>query len=80
MRMTTRLLILIITIASFLSSVFAQVRQDIGTKILIPSSARTASFTSLLVVVNLDSDQNQITITARNNGGTTLGQKNENIR
>ena len=79
MRMTIRLLILIITIASFLSSVFAQVRQDIGTKILIPSSARTASFTSLLVVVNLDNDQNQITITARDNGGSIIGQKNENI-
>jgi hypothetical protein len=79
MRISIRLLILIITMASFLSSVFAQVRQDIGTKLLIPSSARTASFTSLLVVVNLDSDQNQITITARSNGGGIIGQKNENI-
>lgn len=79
MRMTIRLLSLIITTVLFISSVFAQVRQDIGTKILIPSSARTASFTSLLVVLNLDSDQNQVTITARNNGGGVIGQKNENI-
>ena len=79
MGITIRLLILIITMASFLSSAFAQVRQDIGTKILIPSSARTNSFTSLLVVLNLDSEQNQITITARDNGGNVMGQKNENI-
>lgn len=79
MRIAIRLSILTMTMASFLSSAFAQVRQDIGTKILIPSSARTNSFTSLLVVLNLDNEQNQITITARDNGGNVMGQKNENI-
>jgi len=74
-----RLLVLIVMMAACLSSVHAQVRQDIGTKILIPSSARTASFTSLLVVLNLDSETNLVTITARNNSGTVIGQKNENI-
>jgi hypothetical protein len=79
MRIKIRLLTLIVTMAACLSSVYAQVRQDIGTKILIPSSARTASFTSLLVVLNLDNETNLVTITARNNSGTIIGQKNENI-
>jgi hypothetical protein len=74
-----RLLTVIVTMTACLSSLYAQVRQDIGTKLLIPSSAKTASFTSLLVVLNLDSEPNLVTITARNNNGTIIGQKNENI-
>ncbi len=42
-----------------------QQRLDAATKILIPSSARTASFNSFLAVINLDSQDNAITITAR---------------
>jgi hypothetical protein len=79
MGLKVRLLILIATMAALVSSVGAQVRQDIGTKLLIPSSARTANFTSLLVVLNLDNEQNQVTITARDNSGNVIGQKMENI-
>ena len=74
-----RLLTVSVMMTVCLSSIYAQVRQDIGTKLLIPSSAKTASFTSLLVVVNLDNEPNLVTITARNNSGTIIGQKNENI-
>ena len=49
------------------------IRQDAGTKILIPSSSRTATFTSLLAVINLDSQSNDVTITARQSDGTRLG-------
>jgi hypothetical protein len=51
----------------------AQVRQDAGTKLLVPSSAGTGSFTSLLVVLNLDSQPNNVTITARQTDGTPIG-------
>jgi hypothetical protein len=73
------LLILMIAITGGVSSVQAQVREDIGTQILIPSSAKTASFTSLLVVLNLDTGPNNVTITAHNTSGVVIGQKNENI-
>jgi len=73
------LLTLMMIMTTFLSSVQAQVRQDIGTKILIPSSAKTGSFTSLLVVLNLDAGTNNVTITAHNTSGVVIGQKNENI-
>ncbi len=79
MGMKFRLLVLTVTMAAFLSSAHAQVRQDIGTKVLIPSSARTASFTSLLVVLNLDQGNNSVMITARNNSGAIIGQKAEAI-
>jgi hypothetical protein len=49
------------------------IRQDAGTKILIPSSSRTTTFTSLLAVINLDSHPNEVTITARRSDGTLLG-------
>jgi hypothetical protein len=50
-----------------------QVRQDAGTRLLIPSSARTPAFTSLLAVINLDNEPNQVTITARHSDGSVLG-------
>jgi hypothetical protein len=50
-----------------------QQRLDAGTKVLIPSSARTAAFTSFLAVVNLDSQDNAITITARRADGSVIG-------
>jgi hypothetical protein len=53
----------------------AQQRLDAATKILIPSSARTASFNSFLAVINLDSLDNAITITARRADGSVIGTK-----
>lgn len=50
-----------------------QQRLDAATKILIPSSARTATFTSFLAVVNLDSQDNAVTITARRADGSVIG-------
>jgi len=50
-----------------------QQRLDAGTKILIPSSARTGSFTSFLAVINLDSQDNAFTVTARGTNGSVLG-------
>ena len=50
-----------------------QQRLDAGTKVLIPSSARTDTFNSFLAVINLDSQDNAITITARRANGTVLG-------
>jgi hypothetical protein len=50
-----------------------QIRLDAGTELLVPSSARTGSFTSLLAVINLDTQPNNITITARSSDGTILG-------
>lgn len=58
----------------FAPSAFAQlIRQDAGTKLLIPSSARTGSFTSFLAVVNLDSQPNSIRITSLNTDGIPTG-------
>jgi hypothetical protein len=51
-------------------------RLDVGTKLLIPSSARTDRFTSLLVVLNLDDETNEVTITARQTDGSTIGTLN----
>ena len=79
MRMTLHTWVLIISITLSVTNGFAQVRQDIGTKVLIPSSAKTSSFTSLLVVLNLDNQTNLVTITARDTNGTVIGMKNENI-
>ena len=55
------------------SAAFGQ-RQDVGTKLLLPSSARTGAFTSFLAVLNLDSQPNNVTITARSVNGSTIGQ------
>jgi hypothetical protein len=51
----------------------AQQRLDAATKILIPSSARTPTFNSFLAVINLDSQDNAITITARRADGSVIG-------
>ncbi len=51
-----------------------QTRQDVGTKLLIPSSARTASFTSFLAVLNLDTQPNMVEIRARREDGSSIGQ------
>ena len=51
-----------------------EVRLDVGTKLLVPSSARTGAFTSFLAVLNLDSQPNNVTITARSVNGSTMGQ------
>ncbi|MFN8007911.1 MAG: hypothetical protein U0V70_12965 [Terriglobia bacterium] len=56
-----------------------EIRQDIGTKLLIPSSAKTAVFTSFLAILNQDSQQNTIHIQARNSDGSTLGEKDINL-
>ena len=50
-----------------------QQRLDAATKVLIPSSARTAAFNSFLAVINLDSQDNAITITARRPDGSVIG-------
>ncbi|HVN79119.1 MAG TPA: hypothetical protein VMW38_08980 [Terriglobia bacterium] len=50
-----------------------QTRLDAGTKILIPSSAHTANFSSFLAVINLDSQPNNIRITARRTDGSVIG-------
>ncbi|MEW5979416.1 MAG: hypothetical protein AB1898_26775 [Acidobacteriota bacterium] len=56
------------------AAAFAQlVRQDIGTKLLVPSSARTGAFTSLLVVLNMDTQPNTVEIRARRPDGSSLG-------
>jgi len=57
-----------------LSQTTPPTRMDIGTKLLVPSSAKTNNFTSLLVVLNMDpSASNNILITARNTGGNVIG-------
>ncbi len=56
-----------------------QIRQDVGTKILIPSSAKTTSFTSFLAVLNLDTQPNSVRIEARGADGSTTGQKTVTI-
>ena len=53
-----------------------QIRQDVGTKLLIPSSAKTATFTSFLAIFNQDTQPNNIHIQARSAGGSTTGEKN----
>jgi hypothetical protein len=67
-------LMLTVTLIAGVSESFAQdERLDVGTKLLIPSSARTDRFTSLLVVLNLDDETNEVTITARRTDGSTIG-------
>jgi hypothetical protein len=66
--------VLVILSAFGASEGFAQQqRLDAATKILIPSSARTAAFTSFLAVINLDSQDNTFTITARRADGSVIG-------
>ena len=50
-----------------------QQRLDAATKVLVPSSARTAAFNSFLAIINLDSQDNAITITARRADGSVIG-------
>jgi hypothetical protein len=73
--MKIRLIVLALVVTPLVRSPesSAQVRQDAGTKLLVPSSAGTGSFTSLLVVLNLDSQSNNVTITARHTDGSLIG-------
>jgi hypothetical protein len=67
--------LLLIGTTYFSGFVFAQqVRQDAGTKLLIPSSARTGAFTSFLAVMNLDTQPNIVEIKARREDGSSIGQ------
>jgi hypothetical protein len=52
-----------------------QIRQDVGTKLLIPSSAKTATFNSFLAIYNQDTQSNSIHIQAKNANGSTMGEK-----
>src|SRR5436309_1398335 len=72
MRMKLQTWVLSMAITVSVTNGFAQ-RQDEGTKVLVPSSAKTLTFTSLLVVVNLDDVANIIKITARTKDGATIG-------
>jgi hypothetical protein len=51
----------------------------VGTQLLIPSSAHTSSFTSLLVILNLGSQTNHVRITAKRPDGSTVGIINTSI-
>lgn len=74
MKRNTGFLVLVLLCAFGASEGLAQQqRLDAGTKVLIPSSARTAAFTSFLAVINLDSQDNAITITARRADGSVIG-------
>ena len=76
MKRNTGFLIVGLLLAFGASEGFAQQqRLDAATKILIPSSARTGSFNSFLAVINLDSQDNTITITARRADGSVIGTK-----
>jgi hypothetical protein len=66
--------VFVVLLAFGASEGFAQQqRLDAATRILIPSSARTAAFNSFLAVINLDSQDNAITITARRADGSVIG-------
>jgi hypothetical protein len=49
-----------------------EVRSDVGTRLLVPSSAYSDAFTSSLVVLNMDSQPNSVIITAYDTGGNPL--------
>lgn len=51
----------------------AQRQQSVGTRLLIPSSAYSDTFTSSLVVQNLELGPNRFTISAYDTGGNPLG-------
>jgi hypothetical protein len=55
--------------------VFAEERPDVGEKLLVPSSARTGAFKSLLVVLNQGTQDNVIKIKARGTTGSSLGSE-----
>jgi hypothetical protein len=69
----TLFLVVVFIFAFGASGLAQQQRLDAATKVLIPSSARTAAFTSFLAVINLDSQDNAITITARRENGSVIG-------
>jgi hypothetical protein len=71
----TGFLVIVFLLVFGTADALAQQRLDAATKILIPSSARTASFNSFLAVINLDSLDNAITITARRADGSVIGTK-----
>ena len=76
--MKTKVSVFFLGVVCFLGTSAAfgqQVRQDVGTKLLVPSSARTGTFTSFLAVLNLDTQPNNVTITARRENGSTIGQR-----
>jgi hypothetical protein len=73
MKRNTGFLVIAFLLVFGTSDGLAQQRLDAATKILIPSSARTATFKSFLAVINLDSQDNTITITARTAGGAVMG-------
>jgi hypothetical protein len=74
MKIKNCFLVLTLILIMYVSESSAQqLRQDVGTKLLIPSSARTATFTSLLVVLNLDTQPNNVTIIARRADGSLIG-------
>jgi hypothetical protein len=80
--MKTRVPVFLLAVACFLGASPAfgqQVRQDVGTKLLVASSARTGAFTSFLAVLNLDTQPNNVTITARREDGSTIGQISRTI-
>jgi len=54
------------------SSAPQSVRHDVGTQLLIPSAAYSDTFTSSLTILNMDSQPNNITITAYDTNGKTL--------
>jgi hypothetical protein len=57
------------------TAIAQQARQDVATKLLIPSSAKTATFNSFLAVLNQDTQSNSIHIQARNADGSSIGEK-----
>jgi len=61
------------------TSLAQQIRQDVGTQLLIPSSAKIAGFTSFLAIENLDTQPNIVKIDARNTNGVQLGEKTTTI-
>ena len=54
------------------SSDLQAVRSDLGTRLLVPSSVYSDAFTSSLVVLNMDSQPNSVTLTAYDTGGLPL--------
>ena len=48
------------------------IRHDVGTRLLVPSSAYSDTFTSSLIVLNIDSQPNNITISAYDASGNPL--------
>jgi hypothetical protein len=73
MKRNTGFLVIAFLLVFGTSDGLAQQRLDAATKILIPSSARTPTFNSFLAVINLDSQDNAITITARRADGSVIG-------